>query len=58
MGCVASATCFSDGETFEILWSLLEAIDLAEQVEALSTMAMLDGTYRTVRGRFDETREE
>jgi hypothetical protein len=36
------------------MWSLLEAIDLAEQVESLSTRAMLDGTCRMVRRRFDD----
>jgi hypothetical protein len=40
------------------MWSLLEAIDLAEQVDMLSTVAMLDGTYRMVRRRFDDQREK
>jgi hypothetical protein len=45
---VPTVVDFSEGETFQILWALSDAIDLAKQVDALSTMAMLDGVFRMV----------
>jgi hypothetical protein len=45
--------CFTEQEVAQILWVLSEASDLAGAADALSSLAMIEGTLRMVRERFD-----
>ena len=43
---------FSEVEVARILWVLTEATELAEQVDALSTLAHVEEILKLVRDRF------
>lgn len=47
---------FSEVEVARILWVLTEATELAEQVDALSTLAHIEEILKLVRDRFDRHR--
>ncbi len=47
---------FSEVEVARILWVLTEATELAEQVDALSTLAHVEEILKLVRDRFDRHR--
>jgi hypothetical protein len=49
---------FTEQEVAQILWVLSEAADLAGAADALSNLAMIEGTLRMVRERFDRRRPE
>jgi len=49
---------FTAQEVAQILWVLSEASDLANAADALSSLAMIEGTLRMVRERFDRRRPE
>ena len=44
---------FTEQEVALILWSLDESAALAESTDALSTLALLEETFRMVLERFD-----
>jgi hypothetical protein len=44
---------FTEVEVAQILWVLTDASELAEQSDALSTLALVEDTLRMVRDRFD-----
>jgi hypothetical protein len=49
---------FTEHEVAQILWVLSEASDLASAADALSSLAMIEGTLRMVRDRFDRRRPQ
>ena len=55
---MAVELCFPEDEVAGVLWALAEAIDLANQVDALSTMALIEEWYLVVRRQYDERGEE
>lgn len=44
---------FTESEVAQILWVLVEAADLAESEDLLSSLAMIEDTLQMVRARFD-----
>ncbi len=55
---MAAELRFTEDEVAGILWALFEAADLAEQMDALSAMALIEEWYGLLRRRFDERGEE
>lgn len=49
---------FTEREVAQILWVLSEAADRAHGAHALSDVALIEGTLRMVRDRFDRRRPE
>ncbi len=47
---------FTESEIARILWVLSEATELAEGVDALSTLALIEETLRMVLDRYDRRR--
>lgn len=45
---------FTEQEVAQILWVLSEASELADAADAWSSLAMIEGTLRMVRERFDQ----
>lgn len=45
---------FTEQEVAQILWVLSEATELADAADAWSSLAMIEGTLRMVRERFDQ----
>ena len=45
--------CFPENEAARILWTLIDAIDLARETDALASLAMYQGMYASVRRRYD-----
>lgn len=44
---------FTESEVAQILWVLVEAADLAERQDVLSSLALIEDTLQMVRDRFD-----
>lgn len=44
---------FTEAEVAQILWVLVEAADLAESRDVLSSLALIEDTLQMVRDRFD-----
>ncbi|MEA2901609.1 MAG: hypothetical protein QOH36_1496 [Actinomycetota bacterium] len=49
---------FTEREVAQILWVLNDAAALADSVDALSILALLEETMRMVRDRFDRRQPE
>jgi hypothetical protein len=45
---------FTESEIADVLWVLYEAVELADQIDALASRAQFERVYRLVRQRFDE----
>lgn len=49
---------FSEGEVAQILWALAESLEMAEHLDALSTLVLIEDTFAMVRARFDQRGRE
>lgn len=49
--------CFNEDEVAQILWSLAEAIEMAERLDALSTSVQIEESFAVARRRFDRRGE-
>ena len=49
---------FSEDEVAQILWALAESLEMADQLDALSTLVLVRETFAMVRRRFDQRGEE
>lgn len=49
---------FSEDEVTQILWALAESLEMAEHLDALATLLLIEETFTTVRARFDKRGQE
>jgi hypothetical protein len=49
---------FSEDKVAQILWALAESLEMADQLDALSTLVLIEDTFAVVRARFDQRGQE
>lgn len=49
---------FSEDEVAQILWALAESLEMAEHLDALATLLLIEETFTMVRARFDKRGQE
>lgn len=49
---------FSEDQVAQILWALAESLEMAEHLDALATLLLIEETFTMVRARFDQRGQE